>query len=138
MNKLIISEGGQPVFLDDIFLLQQNSDAMFKAIINLLSMGKEAFLADKVVYYVQSVEDGVTKVQVGSGTVFVDGMALHFDPQIFELTEGQEVYVCINKGQTNIRQFEDNQHRACSETYSAILSTAGYGAYKKYKQNMKR
>lgn len=133
MNKLIISEGGQPVFLDDIFLLQQNSDVMFQAIIRLLSMGKEAFLADKVVYYVQSVENDVTKVQVGSGTIFVEGMVLGFDARIFELTEGQEVYVCINKAQTDLRQFEDNQKRACRDTYTAVLSTTFYGAYKYYK-----
>lgn len=47
MNRLKFNEGGQPVYLDDLKLLQDNDEGAMSSLMEALGGGKTAFLLKK-------------------------------------------------------------------------------------------
>lgn len=132
MNKLIISEGGQPVVLEDLKLLQDNDQSLFKQLVKLLTGGIDTFLVSSVSVTTLGAVEGSTAVRVSPGTIYYDGGFYDFEGGDFEIRDGYALNVCLSRQETDMRIFEDEQQRACRETISAYLSPVSEGAYKSF------
>lgn len=134
MNRLLFSEGGQPVSLDDLQELQLRIENFYDSIVRLL-MGTDrgkAFLSPYTV--TGNLSD---KITVGAGRIFFyDGFApffCDFAGGTFAKEEGVDtVYICIDKSDADERLFKDGQIRPCRSFYSARLSVTPSGTFKNY------
>lgn len=134
MNRLLFSEGGQPVGLDDLQELQLRIENLFDGFLGLLRGLKinSAFLSP---YTVRS--SAGDKFIISAGRIFFyDGYApifCDFDGGSFDKEEGVDtVYVCIDKSDRDERLFKDGKNRPCRSFYSARLSVTPSGSFKNY------
>lgn len=128
MNKIIFSEGGQPVFLDDLETLQGNSFDMWKAMLGEMTMGAEAFLLRDVT----ATRGEGNKVTVGSGILVIDGMCCEFSGQTLTASTDDTIYLVVSRVEEDMRVFNDGQERNCSATYQVTITTDNTGAPKYY------
>lgn len=128
MNKIIFSEGGQPVFLNDLETLQGNSFDMWKAMLGEMTMGAETFLLRDV-----TVTRGEgNKVTVGSGILVIDGMCCEFSGQTLTASTDDTIYLVVSRVEEDMRVFDDGQEHNCSATYQVTITTDNTGAPKYY------
>ena len=120
------SEGGQPIYLDDLSLLQENHFDMWKSFLGVMTLNAPAFLLEGV----KKESLGGNRVRVSAGKIVVDGTICPFEGT--EL-EGSTVYVLVKRNIGEYREFEDGQTRGCVETMTATLSTSVDGADMAYK-----
>ena len=128
MNKIIFSEGGQPVFLDDLETLQVNSFDMWKAMLGEMTMGAEAFLLRDVT----ATRGEGNEVTVGSGILVIDGMCCEFSRQTLTASTDDTIYLVVSRVEEDMRVFDDGQERNCSVTYQVTITTDVTGASKYY------
>ena len=128
MNKIIFSEGGQPVFLDDLETLQGNSFDMWKAMLGEMTMGAEAFLLRDVT----ATRGEGNEVTVGSGILVIDGMCCEFSGQTLTASTDDTIYLVVSRVEEDMRVFDDGQERNCSVTYKVTITTDVTGASKYY------
>lgn len=128
MNKIIFSEGGQPVFLDDLETLQGNSFDMWKAMLGEMTMGAEAFLLRDVT----ATRGEGNEVTVGSGILVIDGMCCEFSGQTLTASTDDTIYLVVSRVEEDMRVFDDGQERNCSVTYQVTITTDVTGASKYY------
>ena len=124
MNRLKFSEGGQPVYLDDIKLIQENDITAVRAIISALSNDVEVFLLkDMSAEIVSATENGSTFI-VHSGVLVVNGEFLRWeDTTVNVITWDDPLYACVKETENDRRVFEDGQERSCVITKEVYLST---------------
>lgn len=124
MNRLKFSEGGQPVYLDDIRLIQENDINSVRSIISALSDNVEAFLLKELsAELVSATETGSTFI-IHGGVLVVDGDFLKWeDTTVNVATWDDPLYICIKETETDRRVFEDAQERCCVITKEVYLST---------------
>lgn len=70
MNKLVINEGGQPIYLDDIALVQGNSLALSDAILQSLTGKNVAYLMNGYDFSV-SRENGEVRKTITANSVVI-------------------------------------------------------------------
>lgn len=128
MNKIIFSEGGQPVFLNDLETLQGNSFDMWKAMLGEMTMGAETFL----LHDVTATRGEGNKVTVGSGILVIDGMCCEFSGQTLTASTDDTIYLVVSRVEEDMRVFNDGQKRNCSATYQVTITTDNTGALKYY------
>lgn len=133
MNRLLISEGGQPVVLEDLKLLQDNSQTLLDQLIRLLTGGVAAFLTAPVSVTTVGAAAGSTTFKVAEGVIYYEGGFYQFAGEDIEVRDGYAINVCLRHTETDMRTFEDEQKRACRETISAYLSPVMDGAYKSFR-----
>lgn len=130
MNKLTISEGGQPVVLEDLLLLQDNAHAMISNILSLIMNGAKSFLSSKPTNFPRYKDESKEIRRIGKSTLYYEGYAYDIPSVDLELSAESDVYVCIKHEETDFRQFEDLQSRACRELLVGYYSNTSDGAYK--------
>lgn len=134
MNKMIFNEGGQPVFLDDLKLLQENTFSLVTSLMSAL-VGSEnsVFLLHPISYEDIFIGEQV-KIKVHENSIVINGEIIDFPSAEFLNTQIDEegvVCVCIRREQTDSRTFEDGQEKNCRESVTAYLScdTTGVSEY---------
>lgn len=130
MNKLVISEGGQPVILEDLLLLQQNAHAMISNMLSLMMNGATAFLANKPVNRLLSKDEVKEVRQIGPSVLYFGGYVYDLLAVNLELSAGDKIYVCVKHEESDFRRFEDLQNRACRESLVGYYANTPDGAYK--------
>lgn len=132
MNKLVISEGGQPVVLEDLLLLQQNAHAMISNILSLMMNGATAFLSSKPVNRLLSKDETKEVRQIGPSALYFEGYVYDLPAVNLELSAGDKIYVCVRHEEADFRQFEDLQKRSCRESLVGYYSNVSDGAYRSW------
>lgn len=125
MNRLLFNDGGQPVYLDDLKLLQGNPEEQESRLLNVLSGGASVFLLNKANAEIVGSDtvNFTTTFKIAKNWVSWNGM-------IYEIPEttvtvpswDTPVYVGLRSTKTETRAFEDGQEHACVETKEAYLS----------------
>ena len=133
MNRLLFSEGGQPVCLDDLKLLQDNEQESIKLLLSAL-VDTKVFLLDKIKMDLpKKSEDGRVYFTVKAGALVVDGELLSWNDTKFSMTDyAKQKYLCVRDIETDSRIFEDGQSRACVKAKEAYVSLSNEGANLSY------
>ena len=132
MNRLLFSEGGQPVCLDDLKLLQDNEQEGIKLLLSAL-VATKVFLLDKVKFDFTRDEVGRLYYIVKAGTLVVDGELLSWNDTTFNPVDITKLkYLCVRDIETDSRIFEDGQSRACVKAKEAYVSLSNEGASLSY------
>lgn len=133
MNRLLFSEGGQPVCLDDLKLLQDNEQESIKLLLSAL-VDTKVFLLDKIKMDLpKKSEDGRVYFTVKAGTLVVDGELLSWNDTKFSTADiAKHKYLCVRDIETDSRIFEDGQSKACVKAKEAYVSLSNEGASLSY------
>lgn len=133
MHKLKISEGGQPIYLDDLALLQSNADEMVKTYSRVATGDAEVYLMRPAVpTLVNKNDDGSTVYQYSGGTLVIDHEMYDYPAAEVTVPANGKVYICAEQVETDSRLFDDGQERYCRVKYSARLAVTSDGASKAY------
>lgn len=122
-RKILFSEGGQPVFLDDLSLMQ---DEIRDSVDNLIhALGAD--LNQEIVFVKKpDVTYNGTRTSFSNGVVWHKEHGLLYMPPVTDIDLGQsgKAYVQITVAKTGNRDFEDGQVRPClKEVTAKIVST---------------
>ncbi len=131
MNRLVFNEGGQPIFLDDIKLLQDNDAGFNRQFLNAISGKSSAFLFQPLDMKPLSVDQEklTTTAKVYAGSIVVAGEIIDFSESTVTVkTWSDPLYVCIKETENEEREFEDGQTRPCRKSVQAYISTRKDGA----------
>ena len=131
MNRLVFNEGGQPIFLDDIKLLQDNDAGFNRQFLNAISGKSSAFLFQPLDMKPLSVDQEklTTTAKVYAGSIVVVGEIIDFpESTVTVKTWSDPLYVCIKETENEEREFEDGQTRPCRKSVQAYISTSKDGA----------
>lgn len=131
MNRLLFNEGGQPIFLDDIKLLQDNDAGFNRQFLNAISGKSSAFLFQPLDMKPLSVDQEklTTTAKVYAGSIVVAGEIIDFpESTVTVKTWSDPLYVCIKETENEEREFEDGQTRPCRKSVQAYISTSKDGA----------
>ena len=131
MNRLVFNEGGQPIFLDDIKLLQDNDAGFNCQFLNAISGKSSAFLFQPLDMKPLSVDQEklTTTAKVYAGSIVVAGEIIDFpESTVTVKTWSDPLYVCIKETENEEREFEDGQTRPCRKSVQAYISTSKDGA----------
>lgn len=125
MNKMLFSEGGQPLYIDDLKTLQENPTNQMSALLQALGANTSAFLLERIQGELKKLNEGdkTTTFQTKKNWLVLDGI-------IYEIKEttlvahswNDPLYVGVRKSTSDVRTFEDGQERACRETAEAFLT----------------
>lgn len=111
MNKLIFSEGGQPVCLDDLKTLQDMIVETIKPL--LLALVKtNVFILDDYDFRNSEIdtEKMQTKFILSAGTLVVDGDFLSWPDTPLAIDDwNQPIYICVKNKEEDVRTFEDGK-----------------------------
>lgn len=135
MNRLKFSEGGQPVYLDDLRLLQDNDVSAMKFLLQALGNGQKTFLLQPLKVEGLKPDESGTKTEfiVKAGTAVVDGEFMAWNDTSFQIGDwNTPIYLCIRTTNTDNRLFEDGQERNCRTSKEAYLSLDKDGATEYY------
>lgn len=130
MKEVIFSEGGMPLALDDLALMQGNSKGLFHLIIGGL-VGKEndvfAFsLPDITTFYDKENTRYITRVKAGEA--YIKGNVVSWqDTQLTVDGLKKSIYIVVREELSDERIFEDGQSRASRKEYKVSLSASGGG-----------
>lgn len=134
MNKLIFSEGGQPVCLDDLKTLQDMIVETIKPL--LLALVKtNVFILDDYDFRNSEIdtEKMQTKFILSAGTLVVDGDFLSWPDTPLAIDNwNQPIYICVKNKEEDVRTFEDGQNRNCTQSKEVYVSTDSTGADQAY------
>lgn len=126
MNELLTHEGGQPLFLDDLRLIQDNGASMLRLLLKGLTGKDGGYLLEPYSPEVET-ENGVTTYRMSGNAVVHEGRILPFDGGSWTSADGG-MYVCVKITPADYRTFADGQQRACQERREAYLSSDVTGA----------
>lgn len=132
MNKLRFNEGGQPVFLNDLQLLQDNIIEVWETVLKLLADGEEVFVLDDYPYEVDQTVAGQKTMTFPAGVLVVRGELYAYEGASLTTTNiDAKPYICLQNTTDDVRLFEDGQERPCRNIGRAYLSydTTGVEEY---------
>lgn len=143
MNRLIFSQGGQPVYLDDLQTLQDNGIADMATLMSALTDGIDTFLLRPITLSKKDNSD--TTVTTGSastttaiytvkeGAAMVKGQLVSWPAVEMTLASSNTpLYLCIKRTNTDNRNFEDGQSRPCAIATEAWIATDKTGVSEAY------
>ncbi len=124
-RKLLFSEGGQPIFLDDLQMIQDNSANQLNMLMMALGIGNEVFLFNDITANLVSVD-----TNTGISTIVFERNWLYANEQIYEIpnTEfevrswNQHVYAHIAETNSDNRTFVNGTNHDCLKSSEALLS----------------
>lgn len=135
MNKLQFHEGGQPIQLDDLQLLQDNDTNSLRYMIEAITGHTKAFLLDKIDGKIVSVdqEKMLTTFDVAEGILFIEGEFISFPGTRLTISSWDvPLYICIKETPIKERVFQDGQTHSCVMSRQAYISLDKSGAQKAY------
>ena len=123
MNKIKFSSGGQPLFLEDVKLLQDNQEEIIKSLLYALCEEHDVLL------------QGGEFAEADGGYIITGGKAfiggdivvwedLPIDESLFE----DDWYLCVKEVEEDEREFGDGFMRKCRINKTAYLSNTTEGA----------
>ena len=123
MNKLLFHEGGQPIVLDDIKMLQDNPQNQFQALLNVLTGGESTFLMYPLKTNLVSAEPGRSVFTTAKNWLVENGVIYPLpETTLTVATWYESLYIGIRRANTDVRVFEDGQENACREVGEAYLT----------------
>ena len=124
MNKIKFNEGGQPFFLDDFELLQDNQDEILNTMVECLCGGGNVIIRGG-----ECTADN-EKIYVKSGKAFVNGEIVEWDDLSVDIANVvNDLYLCVKKNDGDKRVFENGTQQYCRENHSVTLSTTKNDAW---------
>ena len=132
MNKLQFHEGGQPIQLDDLQLLQDNMMEVFKIIMKFLSGNTQVFLVRFPETGSKKEDNGTNTLMVKAGAMVIGGELVQWPDTPIVGTAGDSIYACVKKTNADEREFADGQHRYCREIKAVVFSYSKEGAEEAY------
>lgn len=123
MNKIKFSSGGQPLFLEDVKLLQDNQEEIIRSLLYALCKEHNVLL------------QGGEFAEVDGGNIITGGKAfiggdivvwedLPIDESLFE----GDLYLCVKEVEEDEREFGDGFNRNCRVNKVVYLSNTTSGA----------
>lgn len=135
MNKILFHEGGQPLYLDDLALLQANVLENQRALLSAFTGSQvRACFVNKPSFVGVRGDDGIT-FRIPAGRIIVDGDVIAYgDTELKTQHENATLYIGITRRDTDIRTFEDGQLRPCRQevTTTWTHSPEGFDEVFKY------
>ncbi len=127
MKEVIFSEGGMPLVLDDLALMQGNSKGLFHLIIEgLVGKGNDVFtfsLPDIRTFY--DKENTRYVAHVKAGEAYIKGNVVSWqDTQLIVEDSKKSIYIVVREELSDERIFEDGQSHASRKEYKVSLSTS--------------
>lgn len=135
MNRLKFSEGGQPVYLEDLETLQANDAASMKQLLAALTGGESVYLLQEVEGKLESVDvdKNESTFTVYAGAAMVNGELVDWgETTVTVSTWDDPLYLCLKRSETDNRVFEDGQTRACQTKVEGYISTDKSGVAESY------
>lgn len=143
MNRLKFNEGGQPVYLDDLELLQENERTMLRALVGSLTgwTNKVMLLDDPI----PLLSDPLFSIgfepelhEIPSGLAWIQEDFVTFTGlKLSETTTWSKLkdhlYLVVGRRETDSRLCEDGQNRNCRTEITARLALDPEGAVETYK-----
>lgn len=124
MNKLLFNEGGQPVFLDDLELMQAEPLSQLGMLLKALGAGTGTYLLkEKNGKMLGPVGDDKESYYIGQNWLVKDGAVYELPGTNIILGDNDVVYVGVKTVETDERNFDDGQSHACRRTATAYYST---------------
>lgn len=130
MKEINFHDGGMPVHLDDLKLLQSFSkDVVLLLIKSLVGEKVEAF-AMNLPKVKRAPEGGVV---VSPGAMYADGNILSWnETRVADVIEGMPIYACIREVTSDNRLFADGQEHPCRIEKEVYFSSSKDGVAKAY------
>lgn len=125
MNKILFSEGGQPLYIDDIKTLQENPANQMSALLQALGANTSVFLLDRFQGELKKIDQSAatTTFQTKKNWLVLDGVIHEIkETTLVAHSWNDPLYVGVRKSTSDVRTFEDGQEHACRETAEAFLS----------------
>lgn len=139
MNRLKFSEGGQPIYLEDLQLLQDNEKSSAGQVLSALCCGRSTMLFEKPTYQYTENEAGDFVIKVSQGTAFINGDFVSWrDAVIVGPQSEDDLWLCVREIPGDKRTFDDGQLRSCMVSREGYISADPAGAVVSYKLNSLR
>ena len=134
MNELQFHEGGQPIQLDDLQLLQENAMLMFQTLVKTLANEADVFLMKAPHASVRVAPDGSSSSYVvDAGTLVLHGDIIPWHETDMSVKAwNAPVYLCVREVESEPRVFADGQTRNCRIGKEVSLSLTKDGAPEAY------
>lgn len=129
MNKILFNEGGQPVYLDDFQLLQDNQEKTLRILLEALCKGEDVLVSGGEVTDVS--ESAPYTVKVSGGKAFINGDIVEWDDLEIEVENEDDLfnlYLCVKTSKDDKREFESGTEYYCRKKDVVELSTTKEGA----------
>lgn len=129
MNRMKFSEGGQPVYLDDLRLLQDNSKSAAEYLLSAIGRGQSTMLLESPYYSYTEDDAGEFVIKVSEGSAFVNGDFVSWgETVVYDVESKDDLWLCIRETDNDKRIFDDGQQRACSVCREVYISGNPTGA----------
>lgn len=139
MNKIKFNQGGQPIYLDDLQLLQDTTTQNLQYLLTaLVGKNQEPYLLYPytVTWKLISEEQGTSQLTIHANAIVISGEIIPFPEKTFLNTEvdpeNGEIYIIIQRQDTNTQTHEDGQDKPTRTTATATLTTQPDGAAEAY------
>lgn len=135
MKTLKFNEGGQPVFLDDLKMLQDNGLEPWSRLVSALAGSGNAFLLKKPeVDIVEASEDeGTTTFVLKAGTLVAGGTVADWEDTRLTIGDWETpIYLVVRREESGARVFQDGQTRNCMVRTTVIPTLDSSGADEYY------
>lgn len=114
------------MYLDDLELIQENGLGMVRLLLKGLTGVDGGYLLRPCEVTV-AASSGVTTYTMGENALVYEGRILVLDGGEWD-SEHSPMYVCVRRGQTDVRTFGNGEQHACREAVEAYLSNDPEGA----------
>lgn len=125
MNKLLFNEGGQPVFLDDLELMQAEPLSQLGMLLKALGAGMGTYLLKEFSGKYLATDDasGKTVYAVNGNWLVKDGVIYELPETSVLMGDGETLYVGLKTSKSDTRNFDDGQSHVCLQTITGFYST---------------
>lgn len=126
MDKIKFSEGGQPVFLDDLELLQDNYMALISFLQESVTGKKKPILLSDFNPLLESVNsDGTVNIAVPGNKILYEGLLADIPEATFNKIDNKTtIYVSIAEEDSQLRTFQNGDSWPVRTSISAALTTS--------------
>lgn len=125
MEKIKFSEGGQPVFLDDLALMQDNCFALISFLQESMTGKKEPILRIDYNPLLESIDsDGKVNITVPKNKILYEGLLADIPETTFNRIDNTTtIYVSITEEDIQLRTFQNSDSLPVRTRISAKLMT---------------
>ena len=113
MNRLKFSNGGQPLFLEDIKLLQENQDEILSTLLYALCKDTGIIILKGGDWDVINEDGDVLTVRIAEGKAFVGGDIVGWNETDVSNNLDNDLYLCVQEVDEDEREFGDGVPRKC-------------------------